>query len=680
MALSSCNNRRMDLPVTELNGVGEKVRTMLARLKIVTIGDLVNHLPRRYDDYSKMTPLKDVQPGPLTAKVVVDSVTARYVRRGLHITEAILSDTSGSVKAVWFNQPYRKKQLASNQEYFVSGTYEFNNRSYSLLNPSLEKVSDFPKNTARIVPVYKETKGLKSHALRKLIAQVNFSELGLDDESYPYEVDLDRTVALRMLHFPNTLAEIDTAREYFAFEELYAIILASALVRQQNEQFTAKPIPFSEQVVKNFVASLPFSLTNDQRRVAWQCLQELEQSKPMNRLIEGDVGSGKTVVAALLALNATEVGNQVAFMVPTEVLANQHYENISKLLPLGKIKIGLYTGSLKKSDKQELTKKISSGEINIVIGTHALMQDKLEFEDLNLVIIDEQHRFGVKQRVALVDKSNTLPHVLTMTATPIPRTLALTIFGDLDISVISEMPPGRIPVQTSIASPNSMQAVYRQIREEVSAGRQAFIIYPLVEDSEALAAKSATEAYTQLSQGPLKDLSLGLLHGRLKPEEKEAVMKKFSEGETQVLVSTTVVEVGVDVPNASIMVIEGAERFGLAQIHQLRGRVGRGLHQSYCILVPTSSQSVPKRLRALETINDGFRLAEYDLELRGPGAIYGSSQHGELNLNFTRLSDPKQIQKAQAAVRDFMQKGEDLLKYPRLAEVVEQYKSITHLN
>ncbi len=669
----------MDQAITDLKGVGDKLAKLLLRLKIETVGDLIHHFPRRYDDYSQLTRLEAIKPGPITAQVRVTSATGRYVRRGLHITEAVLSDDNGSVKAVWFNQPYRKNQLSKNIEYFVSGNYEFNNRAYSLLNPSLEKVSDFPKNTARIVPIYPETKGLKSHSLRKLFAQIDFSRLHID-ESTPYASNMTPLQAMKLLHFPASAEDIEKGQDFFAFEELFAVVLASAYVRAENEKFKAKATPFNEDVVIKYVKSLPFVLTDDQRKVAWKCLKEMQRTSPMNRLVEGDVGSGKTVVASILGLNSITANQQVAFMVPTEVLAQQHFANLKALLAGHGVTVELYTGSLGAKAKKEVQASVRAGEVDLVVGTHALIQDGLEFKNLNLVIIDEQHRFGVKQRNVLVDKSKTLPHVLTMTATPIPRTLALTVFGDLDISIIAELPKGRKPIKTKLTSPNSMQPVYDVIKKEVAAGRQAFIIYPLIEDSETLTAKSAVEAHKKLQQKELKGLRLGLLLGRLKSEEKEAIMQDFADGKIDVLVSTTVVEVGVDVPNASVMVIEGAERFGLAQIHQLRGRVGRGEHQSYCILVPSTSQNVSKRLRALETISDGFRLAEYDLELRGPGAIYGASQHGALDLKFTKLSDPKKIAKAKEMAEDFVESGQDLLKYPRLAAQVEQYKSITHLN
>lgn len=669
----------MDQPIEELKGVGKRVAGLLARLNISTVGDLVNHLPRRYDDYSKVSKLAKLKPGPVSAKVKVLNVTGRYVRRGLHITEAVLDDGSGSVKAVWFNQPYRERQITEDQEYFVSGSYEFNNRSYSLMNPSLEKVSDFPKNTARIVPIYKETKGLKSHTLRKLMALVDLEGLRLDTE-LPYETAIGRLEATRRLHFPSTMQDIESAQEFFAFEELFAVVLSSALVKAQNAEFQAQPAKFHEQEVKDFVKSLDFTLTDDQRKVAWKCFGDMALKKPMNRLVEGDVGSGKTVVATMLALNAILNNQQVSMMVPTEVLANQHFKNISKLLDGTGVKVGLYTGSLKKPPKDKLKLAISKGELDLVIGTHALIQDGVDFKALNLVVIDEQHRFGVNQRIKLVGKSKLIPHVLTMTATPIPRTLALTVFGDLDISVIAELPEGRLPIKTKLVPPNSIAPVYKLIRDEVKAGRQAFIIYPLIEESETLPFGNVTDAHKKLSGSVFKDLSVGLIHGRLKADEKDKVMNKFANGEIDILVSTTVVEVGVDVPNASVMVIEGAERFGLAQIHQLRGRVGRGAHQAYCFLVPSSSKNVSKRLRAMEEISDGFRLAEYDLELRGPGAIYGDAQHGELDVRFTTLSNPKQIAHAKELVDDFMNSGQDLVKYPSLATQVAKYKSITHLN
>lgn len=669
----------MDTSITELKGVGQQVASKLRRLQIATIGDLIFHFPRRYDDFSQITPLNQIQPGNVSAKVTVTSVTARYVRRGLHITEAILSDDTGSVKAVWFNQPYRSKQLQKKTQYFVSGTYEFNNRTYSLLNPSLEKASDFPKNTARIVPIYPETKGLKSHTIRNLIAQIDLSSLPLD-VAMPYESPINLRRAITMLHFPQSEHDIKQAEAYFAFEELFSVVLAAQMVRAETHDLRAQPIPIQEDALKSMVDSLPFDLTDDQRRVAWRCLQDMQSSEPMNRLIEGDVGSGKTVVAAMLAHNTALNGHQISIMVPTEVLARQHHATLTSMLQPHGHSIELYVGSLAAADKRRVAKKMANGEAKIVVGTHALIQESVQFQSLNLAIVDEQHRFGVRQRSGLIDKSKYIPHLLSMTATPIPRTLALTVFGDLDISPIKQMPAGRKTVQTEIVSPNSFDKVAKHIKTEIAAGRQAFIVYPLVEESETLDAKSATQAHQKLSETLFKQQTVGILHGRMKSAEKDLVMTQFAAREIDILVATTVIEVGVDVPNASIMVVESAERFGLAQIHQLRGRVGRGAFQSYCYLIPSTSQKPPRRLRALETINDGFRLAEFDLEERGPGAIYGASQHGQLDLRFTKLDDPRSIERARELAADFVQSGADLLEYPRLASTVEKYKSITHLN
>ncbi len=543
----------MGQDISGLKGVGEKVADKFKRLGIETVEDLLNHTPRRYKDFSRLIKLGNVKPGELSAQVKVTNVSSRYLRRGLHITQAVLEDNSGKIKAVWFNQPYRAKQFSENQEYFVSGNLEFKNQSYSMVNPSLEKVSDFPKNTARIVPIYKETKGLKSHTIRKIIAELNIKDLDIDDK-VPFKTEISRKDAFSKIHFPQSSSDIQQAQAFFSFEELYAVILASALVKKQNAGFVAQPSDFNKTKVKKMVESLSFTLTDDQKIAAWQCFQDMKKKHPMNRLLEGDVGSGKTIVASLIAYNAILNHQQVAFMVPTEVLAMQHFTNISALLePLG-VKVGYCVGSLKKSSKDVIYKSILAGEIDIVIGTHALIQDKVAFKNLNLIIIDEQHRFGVDQRTKLIGKAKSIPHVLTMTATPIPRTLRLTVLGDLDISIIKQMPAGRIITDTKIISPNSLKPMFKLIADQVNSGRQAFMIYPLVEESEQIESLSATEAYKKLSKTTFKDFRLALIHGRIKAKEKDKIMTDFSQGNIDILISTTVVEGGVDITHSSVVV------------------------------------------------------------------------------------------------------------------------------
>lgn len=672
----------MDEPLINLSGVGEKTAKLMSKLGVDTINDLIEFTPRRYENYTHISDLSSIEPGLVAVEVGVESATSRYVKRGLHITEAVLADNNGvSIKAVWFNQPYRKSQLAVNHRYIASGSYEFNGRSYVLLNPSL-KIADPKKNNqsdSDIVPVYKQTKGLSSAQIVKIISKLNFDDLKIEDD-IPYKHDLSRKKAYQFLHVPRSIEEVESARDFFALEELFSLILASELSRRQNDSFKAPKIKFDKLQIIKFLDSLSFSLTDDQKKAAWQCIKDQNSTVPMNRLIEGDVGSGKTIVAICVALNALLNDHQVAIMVPTEVLARQHFKSITEMLKKFDVRTALYVSSLSSAKKSSLRDGLKNGDVDLVIGTHALIQDKVSYRSLAQVIIDEQHRFGVEQRNALVHKSKQMPHVLTMTATPIPRTLALTVFGDLNISLIKQMPGGRLPIETKIVPMNSIEQVFSLVDKEISNGRQAFFIYPIIDESESIDVMDVNTAYKKFSNGRFNNYRVGLIHGRLKSDEKDLIMKKFVNGQIDILFSTTVIEVGVDVPNASVMVIEGAERFGLAQIHQLRGRVGRSSHKSYCFLVPTISSNIPKRLRAIEQINDGFKLAEYDLSLRGPGAIYGKNQHGELDVNYTDLNDVEQIVKAKKLVSEFINNQEKLLNYPRLASKVNQYRTITHLN
>lgn len=496
------------------------------------------------------------------------------------------------------------------------------------------------------------------------------------------------------MHFPSGNKSLELAKKRLAFEEVFELTLAALLNKQEFMHEKGLAIPFNEELAKSFVSKLPFKLTNAQRKVIWQIYQDMagehahrtslppEYTVPMNRLVEGDVGSGKTVVAAMAALMAMEQGFQVAFMAPTEILARQHADTLLNMLSnigFGE-QVGLLIGALKPAQKKIAHEKIAKGDIRLIIGTHALISEKVDMHKLGLIIVDEQHRFGVGQRKKLQAKAGHMPHVLHMSATPIPRSLALTIYGDLDISVLDELPPGRQPIETKIVSPNSKKTLYQKIDKELEAGRQMFVVTPLIKEHETSGGLSAEEVYKQLSEHEFKHRKVGLLHGKMKSAEKEKVMADFVAHKYDILVSTTVIEVGVDVPNASIMLIAGAERFGLAQIHQLRGRVGRGAHQSYCYLLTSDSKAPSQRLRALETMSDGFKLAELDLELRGPGAIYGTIQHGLLDLRVAKLSDTKLIAAARSAAQEFIDKKEKLARYPHLNRKVSALRAVTNLN
>jgi ATP-dependent DNA helicase RecG len=491
---------------------------------------------------------------------------------------------------------------------------------------------------------------------------------------------ISRSQAVMAMHFPNDIKDIEKAKERLAFEELFQLLLASQLNRQENAKLIGWRMPFNQSAVSEFVKKLPFSLTNSQRLAAWEIIQDLEKDVPMNRLLQGDVGSGKTVVAGLVACQVAHLGFQTAIMAPTEVLASQHGETLIKLLQPFNINVGLLTGSVKGKARQALYENISNGTVDVVVGTHALIQKSVNFHKLGFVVIDEQHRFGVEQRQELLKKSKHMPHLLTMTATPIPRSLALTVYGELDISILNELPAGRLPIKTKVWSPNSRLQLYNEVDRQLDAGRQAYVICSLIEDNPDNEIKSVQAEYVKLQNSIFKHRKIGLLHGKLKPTEKDDVMRQFIEGRFDILVSTTVVEVGVDVPNATVIIIENADRFGLSQLHQLRGRVGRSIHQSYCYLITSTSAKPTQRLREVEKSNDGFYLAEVDLKLRGPGEIYGRAQHGALNLQIATLGDTKLIARAQKQAKAFASSGANLLEYKQLTEQVQYYQRITTLN
>jgi len=670
--------------ITSLKGVGPAVAEKFKKLRIHTVQDLVDYVPRRYDDFSQVMRISQIRPGPVTLQVRIGSVVSRYSRKGLHMTEALASDDTGSVKLVWFNQPYRAQSIKNDELYFVSGEFAQNYRFFAITNPACELVSGFPVNTARLVPQYGLTKGLSGSQIRKIIktALLGYTPSEtLPDWLLNQEDLMPKASALMEMHFPVSVEALELAKRRLGFEEVFELTLASELNKQAYSKEHSYEIPFQEALTKKFVTSLPFALTNDQRKVAWGIFQDMSSGTPMNRLVEGDVGSGKTVVAVLAAIGAMQAGFQVAFMAPTELLANQHAQSLHGLLE----KVGyhekliLLTGSMSAKQKEIAYLAISKGDAQLIVGTHALFQDKVIFSKLGLIIVDEQHRFGVEQRKRLQAKAKYLPHVLSMTATPIPRSLALTLYGEMDVSVISEMPPGRIPVKTEIHIPENREKLYKNVSLEIDKGRQVFVVCPQIEEDDA-GRLSVKKIHEQLSKKWLKNYKVGLLHGKMKADEKDAVMQEFVTGNTDVLVATTVIEVGVNVPNASVMVVEGADKFGLAQLHQLRGRVGRGTESSVCYLVMTENAEPSARIKLLEHENNGFVLAEYDLELRGPGAIYGTMQHGELDLRVAKLTDVKLITSARMAAKQFIIKDESLLKYPQLKARVDKLRTITNLN
>jgi ATP-dependent DNA helicase RecG len=674
----------LSTPLESVKGVGEKIGEQLREAGLKTTGDLIMFLPRAYEDYSSIINIGSIRPGKQTIKAVCESIATKRVRRGMSVTTATLSDSTGKLQAVWFNQAYREKQLSVGAEFYFSGEFEFRYNKYQLTNPSAERTTEVTVSTDRIVPIYRAVKGLKSQVVRKILLELK-PFMQMMPESLPNSVTKSEKMlsfadALVALHFPRNSDDIERGRERFAFEELFGLLLGAQMNKQENARLQGWSMKFEQKIVKDFVAGLPFALTGAQKRAAWDILQDFEKTVPMNRLLQGDVGSGKTVVAGLTARQAAQAGFQSALMAPTEILAIQHAETLRRLLEPHNVNVGLLTGSVKGAARKQLYARIADGSVDIIVGTHALIQDTVTYHRLGFVVIDEQHRFGVVQRQALLKKSDRMPHLLAMTATPIPRSLALTLYGELDISTLNELPAGRLPIKTKIWSPNSRDQLYNLIDAELSDGRQAYVICNLIDDNPQNELKSVEAEYKKLHTGAFKHRTIGLLHGRLKPQEKDRVMADFANGKTDILVSTTVVEVGVDVPNATVIMIEDADRFGLSQLHQLRGRVGRSNNQSYCYLVMSDSKAPSRRLKEIEKSNDGFYLAEVDLQLRGPGQIYGFAQHGELNLQVATLSDTRMVARVQRSVRQFMAIGDDLLQYKQLAKKVEMYQRLTTLN
>jgi ATP-dependent DNA helicase RecG len=671
--------------LSQLKGVGEALEKKFALLGIHTVADLIAYVPRAYNDYSVIVPVAQLRPGHVTIQAELASIVGRYVRRGLHITEAVASDASGSIKIVWFNQPFRATTMKKGEQYYFSGEFGLSRQRLTLSSPVSEKVSELPLHTARIVPVYRETKGVTSVMIRKAVQQAFTMGEKLIESLPKWMLDAyqlqDRHTATYEMHFPSSAKALSAAKRRLGFEEVFYLTLASLINKRAFQASHSVHVPFDVALAKTFVSQLPFTLTDDQRKVLWHIFQDMEHAHPMNRLIEGDVGSGKTVVAAMAAVMAMHAGYQVAYMAPTELLARQHAATLYAILEKLHLQdsVCLLVGGLSAQQKKAAHSSIAEGRATLIVGTHALFSDKVVMKNLGLVIVDEQHRFGVEQRKKLQSKAGTLPHVLSMTATPIPRSLALTLYGELDISVIAAKPQGRLPTVTKLVSPNTRQAMYEHVKEELAKGGQAFIVCPTIEEGGDVG-PSAEGVFKLASQKTFKGYKVGLLHGKMKPQEKDDIMQQFARKDIDVLVATTVIEVGVDVPNATVMIIEGADRFGLAQMHQLRGRVGRSEHQGYCYLVPATSKTPSPRLQALVTTYDGFALSELDLELRGPGAIYGTVQSGALDLRVAKLSDTKLISEARQAAAAFLDRGEVLVHYPVVEHHVQKIRTITNLN
>lgn len=745
----------LETKVDELPRVGPAYQARLRRLNIQTVGQLIFHFPHRYEDFSNLVKISEIPEdcgtspdktdasGPYCVQgQITDIRMFRAFHRRMMLTQATIQDETGKIKALWFNQPYLVNTLKKGSFVCLAGRVKGRKSSRCFSNPSYEKIPDFAKatsgkpenfdliHTAGLIPIYPETEGLSSKWLRFVIKPI-LSSLGnkIADSLPPQIVKkynfLPIKKALWQIHFPQAMELAEEAKKRFSYEELFNLSIFVLRERLKLAKENARAIKTDINLMKKFLESLPFKLTDAQKKSAWQILQDMEKPRPMNRLLEGDVGSGKTVVAAMAALNAVKAGQQVAFLAPTEILAHQHHKTIASLLEKFDIKIGLITGksaSVKTSEdeekisRKELVKRTAEGQIDILIGTHAIIQDyypstpektPIQFKNLALVVIDEQHRFGTEQRAKLCRPSadatgkqkDYIPHLLSMTATPIPRTLSLTVYGDLDLSVIDELPKGRKKIITKIIRPQDKKAAYEFIRSQVKEGRQVFVICPRIDppklsaeslDGQAplldqrnpswMDVKAVKQEYKKMTEEIFPDLKIGMLHGKMKSQEKENVMTEFKEKIIDILVSTSVVEVGVDIPNATVMMIEGSEKFGLAQLHQFRGRVGRSEHQSYCFLFSDEPGLITnRRLKALVNCDNGFELAEKDLQIRGPGDFTGGRQWGIPDLAMASLTDTILVSKARNDAKKILQADPNLKKYPLLAEKIKEYKTRIHL-
>lgn len=693
-----------DTPLSHIASIKKPTLAKLEHMGIATVRDLLYHFPFRYEDYSAIHTIDSLAPEEkCTVLGTITKVEAgRTWKKKMFLTEATLTDDTGQIRLIWFNQRFVAQTLQEGIAIRVSGKVTRDSKGLLMQNPAFERSSRDATHTGRLVPVYPETAGLTSKFFRWQLTGI-FQKLH-ESADFPDPIPEDILKRLHLpslkqalfsIHFPKDVEHEQIARKRFAFDEMLFVQLKALQVKALFETAKATVLPFDEDVVKTFVATLPFTLTNAQRKASYEILRDMAEPRPMNRLLNGDVGSGKTVVAGIASFVTAEHGYQVAILAPTEVLARQHFESFSRLFQCTGHDVALFTGSYRILDGQTTTrptllKAIRAGIPKIIVGTHALLQEDLAFDNLALIVVDEQHRFGVSQRARLQELSfnsadgsqELVPHFLSMTATPIPRTLTLAFFGNLDLSLLDELPKNRKPIITKIgSSQRDREKIYEFIRSEIGKGRQAFIIFPLVEESMALKdVKAAIAEHQHLTETIFPHLSIGLLHGRLKAKEKESVMHDFKEKKYDVLVATAVVEVGIDVPNASIILIEEAERFGLAQLHQFRGRVGRGEHQSYCFLFPgKGSGEHNTRLQVLEKSTSGFDIAEADLAIRGPGAFFGSRQSGLPDIAMESLNNMKLITIARDEAKTILTSDPLLQKHPLLHKAVQIFEEKIHL-
>jgi ATP-dependent DNA helicase RecG len=712
-------------PLSEVRGIGPRFLTRLKKLKIETAADLLRHFPSRYEDFSQIYKIAELKPGQsATIQGIISEVSLRRTwQKRMFLVEALINDETGSIRAIWFNQPYLKNVLRKGKLANFSGKVALVKNKIYLSNPvyeflNAEETEYQTKHTGRLVPIYPETKGLTSKGIRYLIKPLleNLEKIPefLPRAALQKNNLLEINDAIQQIHYPANLQRAQAAKKRFAFEDLFLLQLFNFEQRLKLSQAKSISIKIKIEWLKEILSRLPFELTLSQKNSLWEILQDLQKPRPMNRLLQGDVGSGKTIVAALAALATARENHQSVFMAPTEILVQQHYQTLIKFFPNFDQGLALLTSDQTKVfygvggeqsrtiKKSELIKKIAAGEIKIIIGTHALIQKGVVFNDLVLVVIDEQHRFGVKQRAELLKNNKLIPHFLSMSATPIPRTLMMTIFGDLDLSNITELPKNRKTIITKVVAPANRDKAYAFIRGQVKKGRQVFVICPRIEPqtnadctqnyAEKSPRKSALlwetkavkEEYEKLKTKVFPDLKVAMLHGRMKAKEKESIMSAFAKAtadkKIDILVSTSVVEVGVDIPNATIMMIEGAERFGLAQLYQFRGRVGRGSHQSFCFLfTDSSSRTTQQRLQSIVAAKNGLELAEKDLEIRGPGEFLGQSQTGMPDLAMKALQNPDLVKTSREAALEIIQSDSKLNSYPLLKEKLKKFSKEIHL-
>ena len=686
--LSGTKDFMLDLnnKIKDLSGVSKILAGKLKFLQIETVKDLIFYFPFRYESYEN-TNISDLKAGTMVnifgTVELISAKKTRYNRK--NIVEALVSDDTGSVKIIWFNQPWLTKNIKAGQELFFSGKIIGDNSDCYLSCPNYSFSKNFENG---LLPIYSLTSGLNQKHIRSLVKEViksfeitdHLSTKIIQEEGF-----LNLKEAIVNIHYPVSEEKLKKAKERISFDEIYLMQFASELIKNELSNKKASPITFDEKKSKDFISSLGFNLTIDQKKATWEIIKDLGKEIPMNRMLEGDVGSGKTIVAFIAVLNAYLSSLQTVLMVPTEVLAKQHYESARKIFKKEKINIAILARSFKSINgkdvkENDLIELIKKGKVNFIIGTHAVIQEKIQFLNLGLVIVDEQHRFGVEQRKLLKEKNlnRKTPHFLSMTATPIPRSLALICYGDLDLSIIKQMPSGRRQIITKVVPSEKRRLAYEFIKKQIVNGRQVFIICPLVDPSDFLGVKSVKEEYEKLDKTIFPELLVGLLHGKMKAEEKEKIMREFIENKIKILVSTSVIEVGIDVPNANVMMIEGSERFGLAQLHQFRGRVGRGMHQSYCFLFSDKNdEQVIRRLNYMASCNDGFKLANYDLETRGGGSIYSTKQSGFVDFKIADINDIDLIKKAKHWAAWSMA-NEDKESINQIKEKISDFGYVTH--